>query len=222
MAAENTDLISEAVPENLEIKKEFYNKLRKVAPEKTIFTTNTLTIIPSQLADDTGHPQRFLAMHFANKIWERNLVEIMGHSNTDPAIFETVVEFAREIGMVPISIEKEQPGYLLNTLLIPLLSAAGTLLVDDVAKAEEIDRAWMIGTGAPLGPFAFLDMIGMRTVFNVTKKMATANPDDKKLKQKERFYKEQFIDKGKLGVSTGEGFYKYPNPKFKDPDFLKV
>lgn len=220
-AVENADLISEAIPENLEIKTEFYQKLAPAVPDKTIITTNTSTLTPSQLVKHTGHPRHFLAMHFANKIWERNLVEIMGHPDTDSQIFERVVAFAGEIGMVPLPIYKEQQGYILNTLLIPMLSAAGTLLVNEVAKAQDIDRAWMIGTGAPMGPFAFLDMVGMKTVYNVTQMMIAANPEDNLLKEKAKFYKENFIDKGKLGVSTGEGFYSYPNPKFKESDFLK-
>ena len=116
------DLVIEAIPENIQIKKNFYNHLGKVAPAKTIFCTNTSTFLPSMLAQETGRPERFLALHFANHIWKKNTAEIMGHPGTDQEIFNTIIEFAKAIGMIALPLHKEQSGYILNSLLIPFYS----------------------------------------------------------------------------------------------------
>ena len=219
-AVKNADLISESVPENAEIKKDFYSKLAKVAPEKTIFTTNSSTTLPSEYAKETGRPAKFLALHFANGIWDANIGEVMGHSNTDPVIFDLVVEFAREIGMVPIPIRKEQNGYVLNSLLVPLMSAAGNLLIKGVSDVESIDKTWMISTGAKIGPFGILDTVGMQTMYNIDI-LWGEKLGDQSLLERAAYIKKNYIDKGKMGISTGEGFYKYPNPTYQSEDFLK-
>ena len=90
-AVKDADLISESIPESAEIKKAFYGELAKVAPEKTIFTTNSSTTLPSEYAKETGRPEKFLALHFANGIWDANIGEVMGHSETDSKIFNRVV-----------------------------------------------------------------------------------------------------------------------------------
>ena len=110
-AAADADLIIEAVPEILTLKQETYQKLATLAPAGTIFATNSSTLLPSDLKDSTGRPDRFLALHFANMIWVSNTAEIMGTTDTDPAVFAEVVEFAAAIGMVPIQIHKEKAGW---------------------------------------------------------------------------------------------------------------
>ncbi|WP_433956734.1 3-hydroxyacyl-CoA dehydrogenase [Cytobacillus horneckiae] len=219
-ATADADLVIEAIPEVVKIKTDFYHELGKVAPEKTIFATNSSTLLPSQFAEATGRPEQFLALHFANEIWKNNTAEVMKHPGTNMDVFNDVVEFARAIGMVPLQLHKEQPGYILNSLLVPLLEAAQQLLVKEVSDPETIDKTWMIGTGAPLGPFAILDVVGIRTAYNISsgKAEATGNEDFKKLAE---LLKTEYIDKGKLGRETGEGFYKYPNPAFANPSFLK-
>lgn len=219
-AVKDADILSESVPENPDIKKEFYRALSKVAPKKTIFTTNSSTTLPSEYAKETGRPEKFLALHFANGIWDANVGEVMGHPDTDPIIFDRVVEFAKEIGMVPIPIHKEQNGYVLNSLLVPFLSAAGSLLVNGVSDVESIDKTWMISTGAPIGPFGIMDTVGMQTSYNIDMLWGEKLGDQSML-DRAAFIKKEYIDKGKMGVSSGEGFYKYPNPSFEDPDFLK-
>ncbi|WP_313578759.1 3-hydroxyacyl-CoA dehydrogenase [Chishuiella sp.] len=219
-SVKDADLVIEAVPENPKIKISFYENLRAVAPEKTIFATNSSTLLPSQFADVTGRPEKFLALHFANQIWKRNTAEIMGHPKTDKGVYDEVVEFAKAIGMIPIELHKEQPAYVLNSLLVPLLDAATNLLVNDVADAQTIDKTWMVATGAPMGPFAILDMVGLTTVYDINKLEADSTKDPLKIKVVE-YFKDNFIDKNKLGTSTGEGFYKYPNPEFEQKDFLK-
>ncbi|QCB49848.1 3-hydroxyacyl-CoA dehydrogenase [Rhodococcus sp. PAMC28707] len=203
-AVQAADLVIEAVPENLDIKRDTYTKIGGFAPEHTIFATNSSTLLPSDFMDSTGRPEKFLALHFANQIWVRNTAEVMGTSKTDPAVYRTVVDFASAIGMVPIELKKEQPGYVLNSLLVPFLDAAGLLLVDGVADPAMIDKTWRIATGAPLGPCQIYDIIGLTTPYNIA---SQGNEDQRRLAA---FLKENYIDKGKLGISTGEGLYKYP------------
>lgn len=219
-AVTDSDLLIEAVPENPEIKIDFYQKLATVAPQKTIFASNSSTLLPSQFAAATGRPERFLALHFANEIWKHNTAEIMGHPGTSSQVFDTVVAFAKSIGMVALPLHKEQPGYIVNSLLVPLLGAGLGLLVKGVADVETIDKTWMVATGAPVGPFGILDVVGITTAYNINKIAAekTKNGHEQKVVD---YLKTHFIDTGKLGVATGEGFYKYPNPSYIDPDFLK-
>ncbi|MEC2057130.1 3-hydroxyacyl-CoA dehydrogenase [Peribacillus psychrosaccharolyticus] len=218
-AVANADLVIEAIPEVVNIKTNFYNQLGKVAPEKTIFATNSSTLLPSQFAEATGRPEKFLALHFANEIWKNNTAEVMKHPGTAEEVFNEVIEFAKAIGMVALPLHKEQPGYILNSLLVPLLEAGQGLLLNDVADPETIDKTWMIATGAPLGPFAILDVVGITTAYNIANaKAQTGDPHFKKLAS---LLKTEYIDKGKTGRAAGEGFYKYPNPTFAREDFLK-
>lgn len=216
----DADLTIEAIPENLQIKKDFYTKLGAVAPEKTIFCTNTSTLLPSQFAAETGRPERFLALHFATNLLKNNLAEIMGHPGTDPEIFDEIVQFAKSIGMISIPIYKEQPGYITNSLLLPLLIAGFDLYQNGVADVASIDKTWMKSLGVDLGPMAMLDFVGMNTAYNVVSAMAESTGEEV-WKQRQSFMKEHFIDQNKLGISTGEGFYTYPNPAYQDADFLK-
>jgi len=219
-AVADADLVIEAIPEVAQIKTAFYKELGKVAPEKTIFATNSSTLLPSQFAEATGRPDKFLALHFANSIWKNNTAEVMKHPGTGEMVFLDVIEFAETIGMVALPLHKEQPGYILNSLLIPFLEAAQMLLLNEVADMETIDKTWMIGTGAPEGPFAILDTVGIATAYNITlaKANATGKPELEKLAS---LLKTQYLDKGKLGRATGQGFYTYPNPSFASPDFIR-
>ncbi len=217
-AVKNADLVIEAIPEKPSIKHDFYQSLAKLAPENTIFASNSSTYVPSTFAADTGRPDKFLNLHFANQIWLMNTAEIMGTDQTDPDIYNRIVSFAREIGMVPIQLHKEQPGYVLNTLLMPLMGAAGMLWAHDVADPQTIDKTWMIATGAPKGPFGFYDMVGLRTAYNILCQRQGDNPQAKPLLEKLK----AMIDQGKLGEETGQGFYQYPDPDYRDPGFLKV
>jgi len=210
-AVKDADLLIEAIPENPQIKIDFYKQLALLAPQKTIFATNSSTLLPSQFAEVTGRPAKFLALHFANEIWKHNTAEIMGHPQTDPQVFNALVDFAKSIGMVALPLSKEQPGYIVNSLLVPLLSAATNLLVNEVADIETIDKTWMVATGAPTGPFGILDIVGINTAYQINKIAADATGDPLKVKTV-AYLKEEFIDKGKLGVATGSGFYTYPNP----------
>ncbi|MFV8171962.1 3-hydroxyacyl-CoA dehydrogenase [Mycolicibacterium peregrinum] len=202
-AVADADLVIEAIPEILDLKRDTYQKLGELAPAKTIFATNSSTLLPSDLKDSTGRPDKFLALHFANRVWQFNTAEIMGTTDTDPAVFAEVAEFAKAIGMVPIELHKEKAGYVLNSLLVPFLNAAAELAAGGYADPSAVDDTWRIATGAPVGPFQIYDIIGLTTPYNI---MANGDAEAQKLAA---WLKENYIDKGKLGLATGEGFYKY-------------
>jgi len=218
-AVKDADLVSESIPENIEIKKKFYQELGKVAPSKTIFATNSSSLLPSQFAKETGRPKQFLALHFANGIWDTNIGEVMGHSETDETIFNEVVAFAKNIGMVPIILKKEQPGYVINSLLIPLLASSLGLLAKQVSDVASIDKTWMISTGAVAGPLGMMDVIGLETVYNVFEGLSK-QPKYNDFALLAEFVKVHYVEKGNLGVKSGKGFYSYPNPQYKEKNFL--
>ena len=203
-ALADADVVIEAVPENLELKRKVWAQIGAAAPSGTLFCTNSSTLLPSAIADATGHPERFLALHFANEVWRNNTGEVMGHAGTDPAAVTAVLQFAGEIGMVPIHVEKEQPGYILNTLLVPLLSAATHLWINGVAEVEDIDKTWRTATGSPLGPFQILDHVGMETLYQIN--LNTGTEESKRVAER---VKTEYIDKGYLGMDSGRGFYTY-------------
>ncbi|MGQ3384712.1 3-hydroxyacyl-CoA dehydrogenase [Glutamicibacter sp. TV12E] len=202
-AVKGADLVIEAVPENLEIKEQTYQKLAALAPQHTIFATNSSTLLPSDIAPFTGRPEKFLALHYANNIWKNNTGEVMGTASTSTEAYEAVVDFAERTGLVPIRVLKEQPGYVLNSLLVPFLESASHLLVNEVADASTIDTTWKLGTGAPYGPFEIYDIVGLNTAYHIS------SHGDETSKKFAELLKNEYIDHGKLGVATGEGFYKY-------------
>lgn len=202
-AVADADLVIEAVPEVLAIKQALYEKLARLAPSDTILATNSSTLLPSDLKDFTGRPDRFLALHFANNIWKFNTAEVMGTPETDPADIDTILKFASDIGMVPIPIRREKAGYVLNSLLVPLLNAAAELAEGGYANPHDVDKVWRIATGAPMGPFQIYDMIGLNTPYNIL------SHGDKHARSLAAWLKENYIDKGKLGIASGEGFYSY-------------
>ncbi len=222
LAAAKADLVIEAVPEIPDVKTAVYKELAKHLPAHTLIATNSSTLLPSQFADDTGRPEKYCALHFANQIWHQNLAEIMAHPKTSLETLTIVTRFAIEIGMLPIPLQKEQNGYVINSLLVPLLNATISLLANGVSTPETIDRTYMINNrGCKAGPCGIIDVIGMTTAYNVSYYWGTEKQDEQLLLGA-RYIKENFLDKGKLGAQTGEGFYTYPHPRFAEPGFLDV
>ncbi len=218
-AARDADLISESVPESLSIKESFWREASRHAPARTVFTTNTSTLLPSALAGYVDRPQKFLALHFAIGVWESNIGEVMGHPGTETAVFESLLKFAEEIGLVPIPILKEQSGYIINSLLVPWCTAALELLVREVSDVQSIDRTWMITMRSGIGPFGMMDRMGLSVVHHVAKLLGETGPNTQAL-ESARYLDERFIQKGFLGVVSGHGFYRYPNPAFDQPGFI--
>ena len=202
------DFVVEAVVENREIKTAFYKSIADILPEHTVVATNTSTLLPSMFAEATKRPDKFLAMHFSNHIWRFNTAEIMRHEGTSDEAFETVAEFAKRIGMIPLKLNKEQPRYILNSLLVPFVHSAMLLLAEGVSDVETIDLTWMVSTGAPFGPFRFLDAIGLRTIYNIYLSIP-ASGDETTPAGKVRKMLDRYIEQGKIGESAGAGFYSY-------------
>lgn len=210
VAVKDADLIIESMAEDFDAKKDFYKMLAPLVNSNTIVVTNSSTLLPSKLAKFTGCPNRFLALHFANSIWKNNTAEVMVQPSTEEKYFNEVVEFAKQIRMIALPLKKEKSGYLLNSMLIPLLFSGLDLYVNGISDPESIDKAWTLGTGAPKGPFKILDTIGLQTAYNVVlmyvKVPSFLAPYN--FKGMEKLLK-KYIDEGKLGMSSGEGFYKY-------------
>lgn len=209
-AVQDADLVIESMAENADDKIAFYQKLAPLLPEKTVLVTNSSTLLPSKFAKYTGRPEKYLSLHFANSIWKNNTAEIMAQSKTDPKYFEEIMEFARQIRMIPLPVRKEKSGYLLNSMLVPLLLSGMDLYVNGISDPESIDKAWTLGTGAPKGPFQILDTVGLTTAYNIVQ-MYVKIPSflaPYNFKGMSKMLKE-YIDAGKLGMASGEGFYKY-------------
>ncbi len=207
-AAEDADLIIEAIAENPEQKIAFYQELAKYMEDKTILVTNSSTLLPSMFAEYTGRPEKYLSLHFANTIWQNNTAEVMGHAGTEQEYYDEVVKFAEDINMIPLQLKKEQPGYILNSLLVPFLSAAESLLANEVADHETIDKTWILATGAPAGPFHILDIVGLETAYNIIIMNPEAQDPETTPGKIAKMLKEK-IDAGETGINAGKGFYTY-------------
>jgi len=219
-AVEGADLIIEAIPEVLAVKNEFYAALAKVVSAQSILVTNSSTFLPSQFATISGHPENFLALHFTPHVWPNQPAEIMGQPLTDRTAYQAVVAFVREIDMVPIQLTREQPAYILNTLMAPFLESALLLWEKGVAEPEMIDRAWMIATGGAKGPFGILDEMDLRAAYRLM--LATsAEPGKEALVAVAQRLKTEMLDEHRYGQISGRGFYRYPKPAYSSPVFLK-
>lgn len=207
-AMEGADFVIEAIAEVEDVKHDFFKKIKDYLGEDTILASNSSTMIPSTFKDDAGRPENYLHFHFANHIWRNNLAEIMVTPETSDKAREAVEVYAKEITMIPVVIKKERPGYLLNSLLVPLLSAAQELVAGEYASFEDVDMAWKVGAGAPRGPFEILDIVGLMTPYNLAKYKEGAD-DPSTMAGKIVKMLEEKIQAGKTGVAAGEGFYKY-------------
>ncbi len=201
-------IVIESMTEEPKAKIGMYEAMRDLLDEDTILCTNSSTLLPSMFAEYTGRPAKYCALHFANTIWKNNTGEVMGHPGTDPEIYQKVVEFAAAIGMVPLQLHKEQPGYILNSMLVPFLSAAQALWANGVADPETIDLTWRLATSAPAGPFQILDIVGLETAYNINQMKPAAQQEGTLENRMGKLLKEK-IDRGETGVNAGKGFYDY-------------
>lgn len=217
-AVKDADLVIESMAENTDDKIKFYTALAPLLDEKTVVVTNSSTLLPSTFAKYTGRPDKYLSMHFANSIWKNNVAEIMVQDKTDKKYFDMICEFANEIRMLALPVLKEKSGYLLNSMLVPFLLSGLDLYANGISDPESIDLAWTKGTGAPKGPFKIFDTVGLTTALNIVdqyqKVPGLFKPMLSKMMMPYNFkgmraILEKYIAEGKLGMSSGEGFYKY-------------
>ncbi|MBQ3291925.1 MAG: 3-hydroxyacyl-CoA dehydrogenase [Mogibacterium sp.] len=207
-AVKGAYIVIESMSEDPKAKIDVYTAMKDLLDEDTILCTNSSTLLPSMFAEYTGRPEKYCSLHFANTIWKNNTAEIMGHPGTSPETFNAVVKFAEEIGMVPLQLHKEQPGYILNSMLVPFLSAAQALWANGVSDPETIDLTWRLATGAPAGPFQILDIVGLETAYNINQMKPAAQQEGTIENMIGKLLKEK-IDRGEKGVNFGKGFYEY-------------
>ena len=212
-AADDADFLSESVTENLELKRKVWAQFGALCPEKTLFTTNTSYLLGSQIADASGRPERFCNFHF-HDVFYSNVVDVMPHPGTESWINDLLMELGEKLWQTPVFVQKENTGYIFNYMLMALLGAAGSLRTMDIGSIEDIDRSWMGNFKMEMGPFGILDTVGLDTAWHIT----SSQPDKKS--QAFAALLKSYIDEGKLGVKTGEGFYTYPNPRFKEEGFV--
>jgi 3-hydroxybutyryl-CoA dehydrogenase len=217
-AADEADLVSESVPEDPKLKARVFAQFNELCPERTVFTTNTSSLVPSMFAEATGRPAQFAAFHF-HDVRVTNMVDIMPHPGTAPETVDLVKAFAEKIGQVAIVLEKENHGYVFNAMLMDWMKTAQTLASRGVAGIEDIDRAWMGIMHAPVGPFGIMDSIGLDTALKITDYWAGVL-DDPQARMNADFLRTR-VDAGNVGVKSGRGFYEYPDPVFARPGFIE-
>lgn len=218
MAGADADVVSESVPEDPRLKGRVLGELDALCPPRTVFTTNTSTLLPSMFAEATGRPDRFAALHFHLPVWSANVVDVMPHSGTSPETTELLIAFARRIGQVPILVRKESSGYVFNALYTAINDKAIGLVANAIASVEDVDRAWMAIMKMPIGPFGMLDGVGIDTAWHITEFWASQTGDPQTRRNAD--FLKTYVDRGCLGMKSGEGFYRYPSPAYSWPDFL--
>ena len=218
-AAADADIVSESVPEDPALKGRVLGQFNELCPERTIFTTNTSTLLPSMFAAATGRPDRFAALHFHTPVWLSNVVDVMPHPGTSAETTECLVAFAHRIGQIPIRMQRESHGYVFNALYAAINREALTLVANGIASVEDVDRAWMGIMKMPIGPFGMLDGVGLDTVWDITDYWARQTGDPQTTAN--AAFVRSYLDRGRLGVKSGRGFYDYPGPSYQAPGFLR-
>ena len=198
--------IFEAVYENLDVKKDFYEKLDAIARKEVIYASNTSSLSITEMASLVKQPSHFIGMHFFNPVPMMKLVEVIPALQTEKATIELALEMAKKLGKTAITC-KDTPGFVLNRLLVPYMLDAVRLLEQGVASRDDIDTAMKLGAGMPMGPFELMDFTGVEIsqlvgdiFFEATKEPRFAPPG----------LLRNMVKAGYLGRKTGKGFYEYP------------
>ncbi|KAM3865147.1 hydroxyacyl-coenzyme A dehydrogenase, mitochondrial isoform 1-T1 [Diretmus argenteus] len=224
-----TDLVLEAIVENIKVKQDLFGGLDKLAPAHTIFASNTSSLPIGDIASSTNRLDRFGGLHFFNPVPVMKLVEVIGTSATSQETFDSLLNFSKALGKTPVSC-KDTPGFIVNRLLVPYMMEAirlherGTpctniFLIDFCSNPclfsphsghgskEDIDIAMKLGAGYPMGPFELLDYVGLDTAKFIMDGWSAMDPGNPLFAQSEMLNK--LVAEGKYGKKTGEGFYKY-------------
>jgi len=205
-AASTADLVIEAAVEKLDVKRELFARLDKLAPPHAILTTNSSAIMSSQLADATGRPDRVANMHFFNPALVMRCVEVVGSSATSDATMEAVTELARSLGKEPVVLHKEIPGFVANRILGAVRDEAIFLLENGIATVEDIDTACRTALGYPMGPFELMDLTGIEIGYHAKLARHAVSGDPRDLPSRTVT---ELVERGDLGRKTGKGFYTY-------------
>ncbi|XP_042901461.1 hydroxyacyl-coenzyme A dehydrogenase, mitochondrial [Parasteatoda tepidariorum] len=205
-AVKDTDIVVEAIIENMEIKHKLFKSLDKAAPPSTIFASNTSSLSISEIASVTDRKDRFGGLHFFNPVPMMKLLEVIKTSETSDETYNTMMEFGKKLEKTTITC-KDTPGFVVNRLLVPYQGEAIRMLERGDATAQDIDIAMKLGSGYPMGPFELLDYVGLDTVKFILDGWHEKFPDNPLFAPSELLNK--LVSEGKLGRKSGEGIYKY-------------
>jgi 3-hydroxybutyryl-CoA dehydrogenase len=217
--AAGADLVIESITEELSAKRRLFARLGTIfaGDARVILATNTSSLLPSSIARRMESPRRVCAYHFYSPMNGARVVDVMPHARTDADIPPRLVDFTRAIGLIPVLLRKEDREYVYNKLLIRVIDDSVEMVIKGVADYKEVDRSWMGNTRMDIGPFGMLDAIGLDTAMHVARGRARRNP---LMLFAVRFF-ERYVSAGRLGLKSGEGFYRYPDPEFRSPGFLE-
>lgn len=205
-AVQDSDLVIEAIVENLEVKHKLFKSLDGAAPAKTIFVSNTSSLPIGDIASATNRKDRFGGLHFFNPVPVMKLVEVIRTPETSESTYNELMAFGKAVGKVCVTC-KDTPGFVVNRLLVPYLMEAVRLYERGDASARDIDTAMKLGAGHPMGPFELADYVGHDTTLSIISGWHEKFPDNPLFVPPESLKK--LVHEGKLGVKSGEGFYKY-------------
>ena len=201
-------LALECVPEQLSLKKRVLRQLGETFPAPVIIASNSSYFVPSLLQGYVAQPERYAHMHFHVPVLNDSVVDIVGGADTDVATVQRLVNLSHLVGLEPLQLRREHPGYVFNWMLQALLKAALELAVLDVVDPEDIDKSWQSVTGMPVGPFGMMDRIGLDVIEQVlanARWAETLQVDPARLLELIQEHTRQ----GELGTKTGRGFYEY-------------
>ena len=201
----NPDIVVEAVKEDLKIKHSVFKKLNELVSHNTILATNTSSISINQISKVSKYPQNVIGMHFMNPVPVMRLVEIIKCNFTDKSILKRTINYVSSLNKIPIECN-DSPGFVSNRILMPLINEAAFTYMEKVAKAEAIDEIMKLGMGHPMGPLKLADLIGLDVCVSI---MEVLFEGFKNEKYKACPLLKELVVNNKLGVKTGEGFYKY-------------
>lgn len=199
------DLVVEAATENIDLKLKIFQQIDAAAPDNCILTTNTSSISITQIASVTKRPEKVIGMHFMNPVPIMKLVEIINGYATDKKVSEKIHELSKQLGKVPCVVN-DYPGFIANRILMPMINEAIYSLYESVADVEEIDTVMKLGMAHPMGPLQLADFIGLDVCLSILKVLHNGfgNP-----KYAPCPLLVNMVTAKKLGVKSGEGFYKY-------------
>ncbi|MGB9699235.1 MAG: 3-hydroxyacyl-CoA dehydrogenase family protein [Thermodesulfobacteriota bacterium] len=216
-ALAEADLVIEAVPENLEQKRQVFAQIDALAPLKAILATNSSSLPISKIEDATRRPEKCLNMHFYQPAVGMNIVDIMGGTKTQPEIMAMAKEFVRSLKCIPLTVKKEILGFCFNSVWRAIKKQALFMWANGFVDFRDIDRAWMVFTQMNQGPFGLMDLVGLDVVYDI--EISYYNDSQDPRDYPPQALKEK-IARGELGVKTGKGFYTYPDPEYAHPNFL--
>ena len=207
----NTDLLIEAVPEDLNLKKKVYAEVDQFANEKTIYSSNTSTLPISEISQLSDRPDRFIGLHFFNPPQLMKLVEVIPGTRTDKSIVDLGINFVKSLGKDPILCNKDVPGFIVNRIFIPLVHEAAYCLEGDGKSMTQIDSAVKFKMFLPMGIFELADYTGLDVIHKATVEMYSR---DKKVVNPHPKI-EQLFSSGKYGKKSGDGFYSYGDKTYE-------